>query len=55
VTIPIALTAVLALPDFVRQTRAWFWASAALWLAPMIFWLLLPVEGGIQHLIVQNR
>jgi hypothetical protein len=55
VTIPIALAAVLALPDFSKPTRAWFWASAGLWVAPMIFWLLLPVEGGILHLILHKQ
>jgi hypothetical protein len=51
VTVPIALAAVLAVPSLSQRTRAWFWASAALWLAPMIYWVVLPVESGLQHIV----
>jgi hypothetical protein len=50
VTIPISLAAELAMPHLPQR----FWAAAALWLAPMIYWILLPVEGGLQNLIVQQ-
>jgi hypothetical protein len=54
VTVPIALSAVLAVPYLTQRTRPWFWASGALWLAPMIYWIALPVEAGLQHLIAQQ-
>jgi hypothetical protein len=54
VTVPIALAAVLAVPYLSQRMRPWFWASAALWLTPMIYWIVLPVESGLQHLIVHG-
>jgi hypothetical protein len=54
VTVPIVLAAVLAMPYLSQRTRPWFWASAALWLAPMIYWIVLPVESGLQHLILER-
>jgi hypothetical protein len=54
VTIPIALAAVLAMPHLPQRSRAWFWAASALWLAPMIYWILLPVQGGLKNLIVSQ-
>jgi hypothetical protein len=54
VTVPIAVAAVLALPYLPARTRAWFWGSAALWLAPMVYWLLLPVQSGLQNLILRR-
>jgi hypothetical protein len=54
VTVPIALAAVLAAPYLSQRMRPWFWASAALWLTPMIYWIVLPVESGLQHLIVHG-
>ncbi|MFI5282717.1 MAG: hypothetical protein ACHQ0J_06250 [Candidatus Dormibacterales bacterium] len=54
VTVPVALAAVVALPCFPQGTRAWFWAVAALWMVPMIYWILIPVEGGLQDLVVHH-
>lgn len=54
VTVPIALAAVIAAPYLHQRARPLFWAAAALWLTPMIFWVLLPVESGLQLLIVHR-
>ncbi len=54
VTVPIALAAVLAVAALPQRTRAWFWAPAALWLTPMIYWIMLPVEAGLQHLVLHG-
>jgi hypothetical protein len=47
VTVPIALAAVLCVPYFPARTLAWFWASAALWLAPIVSWLMIPTARAI--------
>jgi hypothetical protein len=54
VTVPIALAAALAAPYLPQRSRPLLWASAALWLAPMIYWLVLPVVFGLEHLIVHG-
>lgn len=47
VTLPIVLAAVLCVPFVPPGGRAWFWASAALWLAPMVTWLMIPTARTI--------
>ena len=54
VMVPIALALVLAVPYLPQRAKTLFWVSAALWLTPMIFWIILPVEGGLQELIVHR-
>jgi hypothetical protein len=54
VTVPIALAAALAIPYLPQRTKPWFWAAAALWLAPMVYWIVLPVLTGLEHLIVHG-
>ena len=54
VTVPIALAAALAVPYLPQRTKPWFWAAAALWLAPMIYWLMIPALTGLEHLIVHG-
>ena len=54
VTVPIALAAVLAAPYLPPRAKPWFWVPAALWLTPMIFWILLPVESGLQELVLHR-
>jgi hypothetical protein len=53
VTVPLALSAVLCVPYFLPRALAWFWASAALWLAPMVSWLGIPTAeallGALRH------
>ena len=51
---PIALAAALAVPYLPQRTKPWFWAAAALWLAPMVYWIVLPVLTGLEHLIVHG-
>jgi hypothetical protein len=55
VTVPIALAAALAVPYLPQRAKPWFWASAALWLAPMIYWIVLPVLTGLEQLIVHGH
>jgi hypothetical protein len=43
VTIGVALAAVLSVPYLLPRARGWFWAAAALWLTPMVFWFFLPI------------
>ena len=54
VTVPVALAAVLAAPYLTQRARLWFWAAAALWLTPMIVWILLPVEAGLQGVVLHR-
>ena len=54
VTVPIALAAVLAAPYLYQRAKLWFWAAGALWLTPMIFWIVLPVESGLESLVVHR-
>jgi hypothetical protein len=54
VTVPIALAAALAVPYLPQRAKPWFWAAAALWLAPMVYWIVLPVLTGLEHLAVHG-
>ncbi|HXJ81902.1 MAG TPA: hypothetical protein VMS64_24860 [Candidatus Methylomirabilis sp.] len=47
VTLPVALAAVLCVPYVSGRALGWFWASAALWMAPMVNWLMIPTAKGL--------
>lgn len=51
VTIGVALAAVLCAA---ARPRGWFWASAALWLSPMLAWMLLPTAGYYLALVQRH-
>jgi hypothetical protein len=44
VTVGVVLAAIFCLPLFTQlfRSRAWFWASSALWLSVVPFWIIIP-------------
>ena len=48
----VVLAAVFALPAITALigTRLWFWASAAIWVSPLPFWVLIPELRWMVHL-----
>jgi hypothetical protein len=53
-TIAVVLGALLALPYFRAGLRGWFWASSALWLSPMVLWLLGPSVAFLSNAIARR-
>ena len=57
VTAGVVLAALFSIPIVSRVigTRSWFWASGALWLSLMPFWLLAPEAGYFLRLLRSLR